>query len=76
MWLYVALAGDLFEREEDLDDSSIWEQNSENCEIQRKNREKILQIADYIVPGHGPMFKVPERFRAGMPLKVVRLTSQ
>lgn len=26
----------------------------------------MLQIADYIIPGHGPMFKVPEKFKKNM----------
>jgi glyoxylase-like metal-dependent hydrolase (beta-lactamase superfamily II) len=55
----VAVTGDLFEREEDLTDPSLWRDlgGSENPELQQANREKILAIADYIVPGHGPMFK-------------------
>ena len=32
---------------------------SENEEKQRENRAKVLELADYIVPGHGPIFKVP-----------------
>ncbi len=26
--------------------------------MQKENRDKVLAIADYIVPGHGSMFKV------------------
>jgi hypothetical protein len=29
-----------------------------NLEGYKNSREKILAIADYIVPGHGAMFKV------------------
>lgn len=55
----VAIVGDLFEKEEDLVNENIWiEAGSENVEMQRRNRDKILKIADYIIPGHGPMFKV------------------
>lgn len=58
----VALVGDLFEREEDLTDDGIWiAAGSKNLDLQRANRKKMLNLVDYIVPGHGPMFKVPCR---------------
>lgn len=52
--------GDLFEREEDLIDESLWMVSaySEAPKIQEMNRNKILLLADYIIPGHGPMFRV------------------
>ena len=31
---------------------------SNNLELQIKNWNRVLQEADYIVQGHGPMFKV------------------
>lgn len=53
------MAGDLFENENDLNDDNIWiSAGSDSEDLQRGNRQKILEIADYIVPGHGPMFKV------------------
>lgn len=57
----VAVTGDLFEREEDLTDPSLWRNlgGSEQPELQQANREKILAIADHIIPGHGPMFRNP-----------------
>ena len=52
------VAGDTFEKEEDLHDESIWkEAGSDSEELQKKSRENILSIADIIVPGHGPSFK-------------------
>ena len=52
------VAGDTFEKEEDLDNESIWkEAGSDSEELQKKSRENILSIADIIVPGHGPSFK-------------------
>ena len=52
------VAGDTFEKEEDLEDESVWkEAGSESEELQKKSREKILSFADIIVPGHGPSFK-------------------
>lgn len=55
----VVVAGDLFEREQDLKDDNIWiNAGSENPSAQRINRQKVLQTADFIVPGHGDLFKV------------------
>lgn len=55
----VAVVGDLFECESDLKDESIWlSVGSEDPEKQRSNRSLILTKADYIIPGHGGMFKV------------------
>ena len=55
----LVVAGDTFEKEEDLTDDSIWiEAGSQDRIKQTESREKILSIADYIVPGHGTMFRV------------------
>lgn len=58
----IAIVGDLFEREEDIKNSDLWKiiAGSENSTLQFENRNKILHLADYIVPGHGPMFQVTE----------------
>lgn len=65
----VAITGDLFEREEDLEDPSIWREigGSEQPQLQEKNRTKIIKLADYIVPGHGPMFRVTEKMKTLKP---------
>lgn len=55
----VALAGDLFERQEDVKDAEIWlAAGSQNPDLQRAHRDKIIKRCDYILPGHGPLFKV------------------
>ncbi|XP_046659472.1 metallo-beta-lactamase domain-containing protein 1 [Homalodisca vitripennis] len=61
----VAVAGDLFEREEDLNDPSLWRETagSQFPDKQEANRNKILALVDYIVPGHGPMFKVSQEIK-------------
>lgn len=51
----VIVCGDLFEHE---DDESVWEEYSECPEKHKKSRAKVLEIADWIIPGHGKMFKV------------------
>ena len=60
------LTGDLFECSEDLEDYTLWQENSEQPEIQQQSRIDILRIADWIVPGHGSMFKVPEEYKRQM----------
>ena len=51
------IAGDTFEKEEDLEDDNIWkEAGSESEELQLNSRRNILAEADFIIPGHGPMF--------------------
>ncbi|KAK6111798.1 Metallo-beta-lactamase family protein [Brugia pahangi] len=50
----VAIVGDIFEEEND-DDS--WKANSKYPEEQQKSRKIILKEADWIIPGHGKMFK-------------------
>lgn len=54
----VAIAGDLFECEKDLEDESLWRVNSSNPAEQDRGRKRVLAIADFIIPGHGEMFKV------------------
>ena len=55
----IVITGDLFEKVEDLKDDSIWKDaGSEDPELQAKNREKVLKMADFVIPGHGAMFPV------------------
>ncbi|KAI1285883.1 Metallo-beta-lactamase domain-containing protein 1 [Halotydeus destructor] len=57
----VIIAGDLFESERDLANEQVWlEAGSEDPLLQRVHRTFVLSSADYIVPGHGPMFRVPK----------------
>lgn len=51
----IAIIGDLFWR--GGDNKLIQIENSENL---ANSRKKILLIADYLIPGHGEMFKNPE----------------
>jgi len=51
----VVICGDLFEHEED---DKLWEEFSEFPEKHRKSRQKVLEIADWIIPGHGKLFRV------------------
>lgn len=60
----VAITGDLFEYEKDwlsVDTSEAWEPWSQDKNLQTESRIKIWKIADFIIPGHGNMFKVDKR---------------
>ena len=60
----VVITGDLFEKEEDIIHELIWiGAGSEDQKQQRENRAKIARLADFIIPGHGPIFKVNEEYR-------------
>lgn len=50
----VAVVGDVFWKENNPEDDPY---ASDKAEL-AKSRKKILKLADYIVPGHGKMFKV------------------
>ncbi len=53
----VAVAGDLFEYDGD-DADGAWQRWTRNETLQRKSRERIRAAVQYIVPGHGGMFRV------------------
>jgi glyoxylase-like metal-dependent hydrolase (beta-lactamase superfamily II) len=60
----VAIVGDLFEKEEDVFDESLWmEAGTEDVQQQKKNRLKIAEMVEFIYPGHGPRFRVTEEIR-------------
>ncbi|CAH8871015.1 unnamed protein product [Trichobilharzia szidati] len=57
----LAIVGDLYECEEDINESFLWQSSSSNVTVQEKNRKHIFDTVDYIVPGHGPAFRVTKR---------------
>uniref|UniRef100_A0A674J273 Metallo-beta-lactamase domain-containing protein 1 n=1 Tax=Terrapene triunguis TaxID=2587831 RepID=A0A674J273_9SAUR len=57
----VLVAGDLFERE---GDEGAWQALSEDPARQERSRRQALALADVVIPGHGPPFRV---LRAGGP---------
>ncbi|KAI9553573.1 hypothetical protein GHT06_021491 [Daphnia sinensis] len=60
----VVIAGDIFEREEDIENPEVWRAcGSINPAQQENSRAIIAKLADYIVPGHGPMFKVTDTMK-------------
>lgn len=57
--------GDLFEREEDISNPDLWQHiaGSDEPSLQSQNRNRVLQIADWIIPGHGPKFQVSKKMK-------------
>ncbi|VDD82154.1 unnamed protein product [Mesocestoides corti] len=54
----VVVSGDLFESQQDLLDSQLWKSSSLDAILQERSRNYILSFANYIIPGHGSMFRV------------------
>ena len=54
----VGICGDLFEKK---DDENEWQSLSECVKQQEENRAKILQLTDYVIPGHGAMFATTKK---------------
>lgn len=60
-----AVTGDLFEKEEDILNPTIWQElgTLELRKTQSHMRSYIMNIANFIIPGHGPMFCVTDYMR-------------
>ncbi|XP_076752573.1 metallo-beta-lactamase domain-containing protein 1 [Xylocopa sonorina] len=60
-----AITGDLFEKEEDIQNPSIWKElgTSELQKTQSHMRSLIINLANFIIPGHGQMFAVTNDMR-------------
>jgi len=63
----IVVAGDVFwwadEEEQKIDKQSLLKHKDpyvKDKKVLRESREKILNLADYIIPGHGKMFKSPK----------------
>lgn len=57
----VAIVGDLFDSEEDVKQQMVRASPGGNAEQQAASRRMILARADYVVPGHGNIFRVDRR---------------
>lgn len=61
IYIFFFIQGDLFLKEEDIEEESCWVSYQSECPIlQRHNREMVLKMANYIIPGYGLMFEVTE----------------
>ena len=61
-----SISGGTFKLEDDLEDSDIWREKSEDPDTQQQSRITILKNADVIFPCHGKMFRVPEFYKGEM----------
>uniref|UniRef100_A0AAF5DG40 Metallo-beta-lactamase domain-containing protein 1 n=1 Tax=Strongyloides stercoralis TaxID=6248 RepID=A0AAF5DG40_STRER len=59
----VSITGDHFINEYDIFNPNLWKPFSSNVEVQEYFRKKILCSTDWIVPGHGNIFKVDIKFK-------------
>lgn len=58
--IVINFIGDLFEKEEDILNPFIWKElgTKELQKVQSHMRSYIINLANFIIPGHGPMFVV------------------
>ncbi|VDK88022.1 unnamed protein product [Onchocerca ochengi] len=54
----VVVSGDVFIRKEDTKYPTIWKQLAANETQQQESRKRLLCLANCIIPGHGPLFRV------------------
>uniref|UniRef100_A0A0R3RJP1 Metallo-beta-lactamase domain-containing protein 1 n=1 Tax=Elaeophora elaphi TaxID=1147741 RepID=A0A0R3RJP1_9BILA len=59
----VVISGDIFIRKEDMKDSTMWKQLAANETQQEESRRRLLCLADCIVPGHGPLFRITSNMK-------------
>lgn len=62
----VAVAGAVFQCEEDLEDSDLWQAVSADPESHQQSRISLLQEAQHVVPRYGPSFRVPDSYKSEM----------
>lgn len=55
--------GDLFITKDDIENPEIWQSQAWNTTMQQQHRKIMLCMSDYIVPGHGAMFKVEKQMK-------------
>lgn len=69
-----AITGDLFEKEEDILAPHIWKSlgTPELVKTQSATRSRIIDLADFIIPGHGPMFRVTDTMREIVKSQVIQ----
>lgn len=59
----VCCLGDLIYSAEDVLNSELWLGGAWNAEIGIANRNRVICTANYIVPGHGSVFRVTPQMR-------------
>ncbi|CEF64043.1 Beta-lactamase-like domain-containing protein [Strongyloides ratti] len=60
---YTLVAGDLFENEDDIWNSEYWYSQSKNIYNQKLIRYLLSKKVNFIIPGHGKLFKLTEKHK-------------
>lgn len=76
--IFPIFIGDLFEKEEDILTPSIWKSLGvpELLTSQSIMRSRIINLADFIIPGHGPMFSVTDAMRQTVKNQIIQNNQQ
>jgi len=59
----VAIMGDMMYAAEDIDNEALWGSGAMFFEEQKNHRRTVIVDSDYVIPGHGPGFRVTEEMR-------------
>uniref|UniRef100_A0A915PWA4 Metallo-beta-lactamase domain-containing protein 1 n=1 Tax=Setaria digitata TaxID=48799 RepID=A0A915PWA4_9BILA len=59
----VIVSGDVFLRKEDMKYPTMWRPLATNEAEQEESRKRLLCLGDYIIPGHGPLFRVTSNMK-------------
>lgn len=64
----------MFEKEEDILEPHNWKSlgTPELLKTQSVMRSRIIDLADFIIPGHGPMFCVTDTMRKAVKCQVIQ----
>lgn len=49
--------------EDDIRHPELWQRTSWNITLQEESRRVVACMVNYIVPGHGPIFRVTDSIR-------------
>uniref|UniRef100_A0A914XCW4 FAS1 domain-containing protein n=1 Tax=Plectus sambesii TaxID=2011161 RepID=A0A914XCW4_9BILA len=59
----VAITGNLIFNSNDILEPSLWEKKAQHVHAGIKRRRKVICHANYVIPGHGPIFAVTDQHR-------------
>uniref|UniRef100_A0AC34FPF8 Metallo-beta-lactamase domain-containing protein n=1 Tax=Panagrolaimus sp. ES5 TaxID=591445 RepID=A0AC34FPF8_9BILA len=62
----IAIAGDIFISDKDIDFPMMWKKFSHNLSQQEWSRRELICLANFIVPGHGKVFKITSEIKNGV----------
>uniref|UniRef100_A0A914P8I9 Metallo-beta-lactamase domain-containing protein n=1 Tax=Panagrolaimus davidi TaxID=227884 RepID=A0A914P8I9_9BILA len=62
----IAISGDIFISDKDIDFPMMWKKFSHDIHEQEHSRRELICAANFIVPGHGKVFKVTSEIKNGV----------